>query len=220
MTLKHFYTIISCLVLSLGLSAQEEDKNPVIQVSGAIATNDSSRQFIPNANVYVKGRNHRTILSGNDGFFSIAALPGDTIIFKHLSFKTEKLWVPDTLSGDSYLALVTMTWESYILQEVVLYPWPSPENLNRELLAMNLPTTELDIAQRNLAIQQLKERAEEMGYDAREIGNYVIKSQNYNLYNQGRYYGANGGAALLGRLTDPFAWNEFFRALKRGDFSN
>ncbi len=220
MTLKHFFIATFCILLFVGANGQSESRDQVVQVSGAITTNDSSRQFVPNVNVYVLGRNQGYVLSGTDGFFSIAALPGDTIVFRHLSFETEKLWVPDTLSGSKYLALVTLTWESYLLQEVILYPWPSRENLNRELLAMNLPTTELDIAQRNLAIQQLKERAEEMGYDAREIGSYVIKSQNYNLYNQGRYYGANGGAALLGRLSDPFAWSEFFRALKRGDFSD
>lgn len=208
------------LVLFLGLiSAPALAQENVIQVSGVVMTSDSVSQFVPNAAVYLQGRDGQ-VYSGSDGFFSIAALPGDTIIFRHFSFSRQKLWVPDTLTGESYLAVVYLKWKSVELQEVVLYPWPTPENLTRELLAMRLPTTERDLAERNLAIQALKERAAEMGYDAAEIGDYVIKSQNYSLYNEGRYYGANGGAALLGRLSDPFAWNEFFKALKRGDFSN
>ncbi|KAB2814152.1 peptidase associated/transthyretin-like domain-containing protein [Phaeocystidibacter luteus] len=230
MKLKHLFIPLLMLASVMSMAQQEQSQSrdttkaqsrpDVIQVSGAIMTNDSLSQFVPNAVVYVKGRKATLAESGEDGFFSIAALPNDTIVFSHFSFESQKLWVPDTLEGKSYLSIVTLKWKAYEIAEIILYPWPRPENLQRELLAMNLPTTEMDIAQRNLAIQQLKERAEEMGYDAREIGNYVIKSQNYNLYNQGRYYGANGGAALLGRLTDPFAWNEFFKAIQRGDFSD
>lgn len=228
MKLKHLLLPLFSL-LFLSMQAQSDNQTEtdtlknaenVIQVSGAIVSNDSIPQFVPNAAVYVKGRTGKLVASGTDGFFSIAALPNDTIVFRHFSFEIQKLWVPDTLTGSSYLAIVALNWMSYELSEVILYPWPTPENLNRELLAMRIPTTELDIAQRNLAIQQLKERAAEMGYDAKEIGDYVIKSQNYSLYNEGRYYGAGGGAALLGRLSDPFAWGEFFRALKRGDFDN
>lgn len=197
----------------------QTDTIPVIQVSGVVMSNDSTRQFIPNVMVTVRGR-EGTTLSGLDGFFSVAARPNDTIVFRHFSFVKQKLWVPDTLTGEGYLSVVLMNWATHELAEVTLYPWPRPENLTRELLAMSLPTTELDIAQRNLAIQALKDRAAEMGYDAAEIGDYVIKTQNYGLYNQGRYYGENGGAALLGRLTNPFAWGEFFQALKRGDFDD
>lgn len=212
----HLY-IALILGLSSGFLFGQQPK--VIQVSGVVMTSDSTKQFIPNVAVYVKGR-EGMYLSGSDGFFSIAAKPNDTIMFRHFSFETQKMWVPDTVSGENYLAVVSMPWSTYELNEVTLYPWPRPENLHRELLAMNVPMTEMDIAQRNLAIQALKDRAAAMGYDATEIGDYVIKSQNYALYNQGRYYGANGGAALLGRLSDPFAWSRFFQALKRGDFDN
>ena len=85
---------------------------------------------------------------------------------------------------------------------------------------MKIPTTEYDIAQRNLAIQELKERAAAMGYDAAEMQDYVIGLQNQALYNQGKYYGENGCAAILGAITNPFAWAEFFEALKRGDFKS
>lgn len=220
MKLKHIFLILLFLPALSLFGQDDEESDTIIQVSGAIVTNDSLRQFIPNVSVYVKGHNQFGVESGTDGFFSIAAEPNDTIVFNHLGFDIEKLWVPDTLTGDEYLAIVTMTWKPIQIGVIDIYPWPSPEDLIPSLMAMRIPTTELDIAQRNLAIQTLKERAEEMGYDAQEIGDYVIRSQNYNLYNEGRFYGDNGGAALLGRLSDPFAWSEFFKALKRGDFSN
>ena len=32
--------------------------------------------------------------------------------------------------------------------------------------------------------------------------------------------GTDGGAAILGAITNPFAWAQFFDALKRGDFKS
>lgn len=232
MRLKHILFLAFFLSTVSGFAQDESDLSPaesdtvvteekhVIQVSGAIVTNDSLRQVIPNVSVYLEGRMNSTIESGRDGFFSIAAEANDTIVFNHFGFELEKLWVPDTLEGDEYLSIVTLTWRRYQLEVVDIYPWPNKKDLIPALMAMRLPTREIDIANRNLAIQELKERAEEMGYDAAEISDYVMRSQNYNLYNEGRYYGANGGAAILGRLTDPFAWSQFFKALERGDFSN
>ena len=93
-------------------------------------------------------------------------------------------------------------------------------DFNKDFLAMQVNMTEYDIAQRNLAIQALKEQAASMGYSADEMQDYMVRVQNQNIYNQGRYYGTDGGAAIVGALTNPFAWAEFFNALKRGDFKS
>ena len=69
-------------------------------------------------------------------------------------------------------------------------------------------------------IQALKEQAAAMGYDASEMQDYMLKLQNQKLYNSGRYYGQDGGAAILGTITNPFAWAQFFDALKRGDYKS
>jgi hypothetical protein len=54
-----------------------------------------------------------------------------------------------------------------------------------------------------------------MGYDAAEMQDYLITMQNQQLYNQGRYYGGSGASAILGALSNPFAWTELFQSLKR-----
>jgi hypothetical protein len=207
------HTLFFCLVLGLSAQAQQ-----AVQVSGVVLAQDSARQTIPNAKIQVKGR-PLVLESGDDGFFSIAAIPGDSVIFKRFGFQAEKLWVPDTLTGDSYLAVIQMVWNTLELDEVTLYPWPRPEDLTRELLAMEVKTTERDIALRNLAIQSLKEQAKAMGMDAGEMQRYILSAQAQSVHNANRYYGTNGGTAILGRLSDPFAWSQFFNALKRGDFS-
>ena len=223
--LKHILTI-SFLFSGLWAFGQDKEKkemdrkNPeVIEISGVVMSNDSLRQLIPNT--YIFNRKRGTLSTTNyEGFFSIVAVPGDTIEFSHIGFETEKLWIPDTMIKNTYLTMVELKWESTVLETAIVYPWPSPENFKEEFLAMEIKTTEYDIAQRNLAIQELKEQAMAMGYDASEMQDYMISLQNQQLYNSGRYYGTDGGAAILGAITNPFAWAQFFDALKRGDFKS
>ncbi len=200
------------LILSVwsgGLWAQS-----VVQVSGVILTRDTSLQTIPNARLWIQGRS-TTTTSGDDGFFSITAVPGDTLRFRRFGFEDERLWVPDTLNGRSYLASVYMRWNTVELDEVTLYPWPRPEDLNRELLRMRIETTERDVALQNLAIQALKEKAALMGMSSNEMQRYIIQAQEQQLYNSGRFYGSDGASAILGRLSNPFAWAQFFQSLKK-----
>jgi len=194
---------------SLVLSGQS-----VVQVSGVVLTQDSTLQTVPNARLWVAKRG-TTTTTGDDGFFSITAVPGDTLKFRRFGFEEEQLWVPDTLHGKSYLATVFLRWNRIELDEVVLYPWPRPEELNRELLRMEIETTQRDVALRNLAIQALKEKASAMGMSSNEMQRYIIQAQEQQLYNSGRYYGSNGATAILGRLSDPFAWAQFFESLKK-----
>ncbi|MDX5324771.1 MAG: carboxypeptidase-like regulatory domain-containing protein [Bacteroidota bacterium] len=213
--MRNLFTLILCLTLTIAFAQKEK----VVEISGVVVTKDGEKQLIPNVHVRVQGRNQGTI-TNEEGFFSFAAIPNDTIIFSALGFKRAKLWVPDSLAGKSYLSLVPLARDTTVLQEVTLYPWPTPDRFKDEFLAMQVPTTDMDLAQRNLAIQALKDRAAAMGYDAREMQDYMMRMQEQNLYNEGRYYGANGGAAIIGALSNPFAWAQFFEALKRGDFKN
>ncbi len=199
--------------------AQNKSDKGVVEISGVIVSNDSLRQLIPNTYIFILKRS-QVSTSNYEGFFSFVAVPGDTVIFSHIGFKPQKLWVPDTLKKNTYLTMVVLEWETTYLDPVLVYPWPTPENFKAEFLAMNIPTTEYDIAQRNLAIQELKEQAMAMGYDAEEMQDYMIGIQNQRLYNSGRYYGQDGGAAILGAITNPFAWAQFFDALKRGDYKS
>jgi hypothetical protein len=184
-----------------------------------VVSNDSLKQLLPNTYILIQKRK-QVSTTNYEGFFSFVAVPGDTVLFTHVGFIQQKLWVPDTLPDNTYLTMVVLEWETTLLEPVLVYPWPRPENFKAEFLAMNIPTTEFDIAQRNLAIQELKAQAMAMGYDAAEMQDYMIMQQNKQLYNTGRYYGQNGGAAILGAITNPFAWAQFFDALKRGDYKS
>ena len=202
-----------CLIICAALNAQAQSKTP-IQLHGVVVSNDSLVQLLPNVQILVKSRGQMNV-SDRDGFFSLVVMPGDTVLFQHIGFKLTRFWVPDTLEGDNFLARIILEWDRTILDPVIVYPWPSKENFKEEFLAMEIQTTELDIAQRNLALDELRARAQAMGYDAAEMQDYLITMQNQQLYNQGRYYGGSGASAILGALSNPFAWTELFQSLKR-----
>lgn len=216
--MKYFYPLFIFLFVLAGKASGQKEKP--VQLSGVVLTADSLPQFVPFAHVVVKNQQRGT-MTGKDGFFSFVALPSDTILFSVIGFKKEKLVVPDTLSEKEYLVRVVMERDTTLLEEVTLYPWPTPDQFDGAFMALQLPTKDEDIAMRNLAIQELKARAAAMGFSAAELQDFVIQQQNSSIYNFGRYQGfSNGGTAILGALSNPFAWNEFFKAIKRGDFSS
>ena len=120
--MRSFFFFI--LILSTYLCGAQ---NQAVQISGVALTADSAKIPIPNAKFQVKGRKFTTE-SGADGFFSLTAIPGDSIFITRFGFERSKLHIPDTLSGDSYIALVPMELSTTELDEVTLYPWPRPEN--------------------------------------------------------------------------------------------
>ncbi len=205
------------ILLSPGYLLLTAQKNPV-QISGVVLSNDSVPQTMPYVHAQIKKRG--VVLSSNaQGFFSLAAVPGDTILFTNVGFKPEILVLADTLSQMQYLAKVIMKRDTTVLNVVTLYPWPTPERFKDAFLSAQINTTENDIALKNLAIQELKYRAALMGYGAEEIQDFVIAANSASIANYGYYQGyADGGSAILGSLTNPFSWMQFFDALKRGDY--
>ncbi len=212
--MKTVVWLFAALFALPALHAQSAGELEPVELHGVVVSNDSLVQLLPNVQILVRSRGQMTT-TNNDGFFTLVAMPGDTVLFQHIGFKLERFWVPDTLDQEQYLARITLQWDTELLDPVIVYPWPSRENFKEEFLAMEIETTALDIANRNLAVEELKARAQAMGYDASEMADQVIKLQNQQLYNQGRYYGGNGASAILGALTNPFAWTELFNSLKR-----
>ena len=208
---KYYFLLLFGLLLG-NLSAQEKEP---LQLSGVVVSADSIPRPIPFANVYIPGGKRGTMTDA-DGFFSLAVLPGDTFKFSCIGFKQEELIVPDSLLKKAYLARVVMKRDTTMLNEVTLYPWPSRDRFKEAFMSTQIPTTQNDIAMRNLAVQALKDRAAAMGFSPEEVQDFAIQMQNQQIYNHGRYQGFdNGGTAILGALTNPFAWQQFFQTFKK-----
>lgn len=217
--MRYIYLVIFSLVSLLELHAQTADtlgkEIKPVQISGLVLSNDSISRPIPFVHVYV-GKGTRGTMTDKDGFFSFAAKPADSIWFSCIGFDKEVLYVPDTLEKTAYLARVIMERDTMLLEEVPLYPWPTPERFKEAFLATSIPTTQNDIAMRNLAIQAMQDRAAAMNLDPEEAKDLAIMMQNQNIYNYGRYQGFdNGATAILGALSNPFAWQQLFQSFKK-----
>jgi hypothetical protein len=157
----------------------------------------------------IKGSNRGTI-SDYYGYFSFVAERGDTIQFSYVGFKDAFFWIPDSLDRKNYSLIQMMDVDTVILQEAVIYPWPTKEQFRQAFLDLRLPEDDKQIAMRNLERAELKERMENMeasGSESFKIANQMRANQ---LYYAGQLPPNN--------LLNPIAWAKFIKAWKNGDF--
>jgi len=180
----------------------------LVQFSGVVVTGDSL-QAVPYVNIKVKDFNRGTT-SDYYGFFSLVARKGEVIQFSAVGFKKGEFRIPDTLSSNRYSLVHIMTNDTILLKETVIYPWPTPEQFKRAFVWDKIPDDDLTIAQKNLDKMEMRERARAMPMDG------SMNYRNYMDQQVGRLY--YRGQAQPIPLFNPFAWAEFVKAWKRGDF--
>jgi hypothetical protein len=214
----YFSLLIACL-FSLSLSAQTKTKPPVkpkkvdrtlIQFSGVVVENDSLRP-IANTSIFAKNTYHGT-MSDFFGYFSFVAQVGDTIEFTALGFKTHIFTIPDTLHSTKYSLVQMMRRDTFLLKDVVIYPWPSKEQFKDAFIRTPVPDNDLDRARRNLDAGQMAARAAAMPNDGSMNYKTTLQQQYSRLYYAGQLPPNN--------LLNPIAWYKFVEAWKRGDFKN
>jgi hypothetical protein len=202
--MKRLAAWLCCALITLPAFSQPE----VIQLSGMVLTSDSL-SVIPLTTIRVQGPSRGTT-SDYTGFFTITVKRSDTLRFTCVGFKEARYVVPDSLDRSRYSIVQLMTQDTVHLPGTVIYPWPKPGELKDALLALNIPDDDMERARKNLDRERLKEVKEQMGVDANEAQDYYARADAYKLY----YYGQSPPIQIL----NPFAWAEFFKAWKRGDF--
>lgn len=189
-------------------NAQTSKNDSLIQFSGVLLTRDSLNA-VPFATVMIKGSNRGTI-SDYFGYFSFVAEKGDTIQFTYIGFKDAYFTIPDSLDRKNYSLIQMMDTDTVLLQEAVIYPWPTKEQFRQAFLDLQLPEDDKQIAMRNLERAEMKERMENMQAD----GSEAFKISNQTYANQ-LYY---AGQLPPNNLLNPIAWAKFIKAWKNGDF--
>ncbi len=185
------------------INAQDKE---LIQFSGVIVEIDSLKP-IPFTKVIIKSSNRGTI-ADYYGYFSFVAQKKDTIIFSALGYKKAQYIIPDTLSGNKYSLIQVMRFDTILLKETVIFPWPTREQFKEVFLNMNVPDDDLARAKKNMDREEMKERFENMGMDASM--NYKASQQQY----QSRLYWA--GQYPPNNLLNPFAWAQFVKMWREG----
>lgn len=184
-------------------SGQDKD---LIQFSGVVVENDSLRP-VPFTKVIIKSSNRGTIADFY-GYFSFVAQKKDTIVFSAIGYKRSQFIIPDTLKGNKYSLIQVLRFDTILLKETVIFPWPTKEQFKEAFLNMKVPDDDLARAKKNLEREEMKEQFETMSMDGSM--NYKASQQQY----QSRLYWA--GQYPPNNLLNPFAWAQFIKMWREG----
>jgi CarboxypepD_reg-like domain len=180
----------------------------LVQFSGVVVTGDSLKP-IPFVSIIIKN-SYRGTISDYNGFFSFVAQLNDTIEFSALGFKKSYYIIPDTLNTDRYSLIKMLTRDSILLQETVIYPWPTKDQFKQAFLNLKVPDDDFERAKRNMALSEMRDMMVNLPLDGQ--GNYkalMMEKQN-KVYTSGQYLSVS--------LLNPIAWAKFIEAWQRGDY--
>lgn len=197
------------LILSLSVPfcvhAQTKD---VVQFSGLVVTGDSLRA-VPYSSVSVKQSGLGTITDFY-GYFSFVAEEGDTILFSSVGYKPTEFVIPENLDESKYAMVHVLHKDTINLPETVVYPWPTIEQFKAAFLRIDIPDDEITLAQKNLNPEVMESIREQTPMSAGGNFKFSLSQQQEKLY----YAGQSPPIQIF----NPFAWAEFIKAWKNGDF--
>jgi len=186
----------------------EKLKDSVVQFYGVVMTADSL-EGIPAVTIMIKGDNRATI-SNDQGVFSIVVMKGDQIEFTSIGYKPKLVNIPRDLEGNQFSMIQLMVIDTQYLPATIIRPRPTRAQFERDFVNTDIPADQYEIARQNTeeSKRRILERA--LPRDGGEATNYNLKKVAAR-----QYY---AGQAPPQNIFNPFAWNEFIQAWKRGDY--
>jgi CarboxypepD_reg-like domain len=203
------YLFVLAASLPFAAKAQfEAFKDSVVQLYGVVMTADSLKG-IPAVSVVVKGQNRGTI-TNNQGVFSIVVLKGDEVEFTSVGYKPKTVSIPTSLEGNQHSIIQLMVTDTIYLPATIIKPRPTRQQFERDFVNTQIPDDNIAIARKNNDEAKRRILMASLPSDGREAAN------NYLRYHANKSYYA--GQAPPQNIFNPFAWAEFVKAWKRGDF--
>lgn len=212
--MKYLVLICAILFTTAGLRAQQTlvDQNgeALVQFSGMVLDGTNSQlQPVPYATILIKNDGRGTY-ANLEGFFSIVAHHGDSIIFSALGYDDVTYVIPDSLKEDKYSVVQLLTRNAIDLPETVVFPWPSRDHFKLEFLAMDVSSELQSRASSNLNAETLEALQQTVPRTGAENASYYLRQQSQKTYYIGQRPPMN--------IFSPVAWKQFFDGWKRGDF--
>ncbi len=167
MPLKKILLLLSLFCVLHTYAQDEEETKNLIQFSGILLSTDTTTtEAQPIFYAHIQIKNTRRGASSNlDGLFSIAAYEQDTVLFSALGFEPNYIVIPDDLEdGDAYSIVHFMQPDTLLLEEAIIYPWPTPDQFKREFLALDIEHDQLakleKIIGREVPVEYLPRRSD------------------------------------------------------------
>jgi CarboxypepD_reg-like domain len=201
--------IIVAFLSPFAVKAQFETfKDSVVQMFGVVMSADSLRG-LPAVSIMVKGQNRGTI-SNDEGVFSIVVLKGDKVEFTSIGFKPKLVEIPLDLKGNQFSMIQLMVTDTVYLPATIIKQRPTREQFERDFVNTKVPDDEIEVARNNNSYAKRRLLMSTLPSDGREASAQYMQQQSRKLYYSGQIAPQN--------IFNPFAWNEFIKAWKRGDY--
>jgi signal peptidase I len=196
-------------LLAVGQTAEQNARrDSVVQLYGIVMTADSL-EGIEGVSVVVKGKGRGTI-TNYQGVFSIVVLKGDEIEFTHVGYETSNATIPRNLGGHEYEVIKLMVNDYNYLPATIIRARPTRPQFERDFVNVDVPADEYEIARQNMDENKRMALMRSLPSDGREAVNYTMR----NAANKATY---NGQIPPM-NIMNPFAWQQFIKSWKRGDF--
>lgn len=205
------YFIIASLFLPVTAKAQFETfKDSVVQLYGIVMTADSLKG-LESVSVVVKGQNRGTITNYR-GVFSIVVLKGDVIEFTSIGYKPKTISIPSNLEGNQHSIIQLMVTDTVYLAATIIKARPSRAQFERDFLNTEVPDDYITVARKNTSEATRRMLVANLPTDGREATSQYLRQASKKAYYAGQTPPMN--------IFNPFAWAEFIKAWKRGDFKS
>ena len=186
----------------------ESFKDSVVQLYGLVMTADSLKG-LESVSVVVKGQGRGTV-TNDKGVFSIVVLKGDEIEFSSVGYKSKTITISKTLEGNLQSVIQLMTNDTVYLPATIIKSRPSRAQFERDFVNNPVPDDYITIARKNNDVATRRILVANLPTDGREASNQFLKQAGNKAYYAGQVPPQN--------IFNPFAWAEFIKAWKRGDF--
>jgi hypothetical protein len=208
--MKYLYTVafFSFCFFSVKAQSEENYRDSVVQLYGVVMTSDSL-VGLDGVSIVVKGKGRGTI-TNSQGVFSIAVLKGDIIEFSYIGYESQTKQVPRNLNGNEFEVIALLTSDYNYLPATIIRARPSRPQFERDFLNTVVPADEYELARQNLEEGKRMALMRSLPSDGREAVNYSLRNQ----ANKATYSGQIPPQNIL----NPFAWQQFIKSWKRGDF--
>ncbi len=189
------------------VSAQDENKR-FIQIDGLTA--DDRGFIVQDVSIYSKHLK-RGAASDHRGIFSIISIPGDTVFFSAIGYKSTLLTIPLTISGNHFITDVIMVTDTIMIGEVLVLPWKTYSEFKRAVIENKPVDPLMENMEFNLALVE-QQIWSDMRATPGEAYRYTMQQVADNLYTRGQMPANN--------LLNPFAWQKFAQGVKSGLLKN
>ncbi|MDQ3393337.1 MAG: carboxypeptidase-like regulatory domain-containing protein [Bacteroidota bacterium] len=200
------FSIIACLGVVNKLHAQ--GKKHIIQFSGVVVGEDST-SGVPGVHIYVPKAGRGTTSNGY-GYFSMPVLANDSVVISAVGYQKQYFIIPDT-EKQSITVAIELLSDTTFLPTVEIFPYPTEEHFKEAVLAMQLPDEgNYTRIRENMNEEVLARMFNNLTMDGTANYRHTMNQQFFDTHRR--------SGMVMNPLLDPFAWANFIKSIKRGDF--